>query len=198
MGKDPKQHYHDKGQRDAADRDYEPPHGVVDDLTTWSESGMRRNSEENRAYDQGYFNSRGQSDGAKNSYNPPSDSEAKEAYDDAWRASYDETHKSACFLTEACCAHAGLPDDCRPLTVLRGFRDEYLLKTDRGRELVANYYGLAPELVVRVRAAPDPGAHWSFVLERVNAIVQRIEEGRRDEAVSDYEALVRELEKRVL
>lgn len=197
MAKDPKKHYHDEGQRDAEHRGYKPPHGIVDDLTTWSEGGMRRNSEENRAYDRGYFNSRGQSDGARNSYNPPSSTEAKEAYDDAWRSSYDETHKKGCFLTEACCSYAGLPDDCYPLTALRGFRDEHLLKTEHGRELVARYYDLAPALVARVQAAPDPGTHWSFVLDRVTAVVQELERASYAEAISAYEAMVRELDGRV-
>lgn len=197
MSKNPKQSYHDQGQRDAEGRNYKPPHGVVDDLTTWTESGMKKNSEENRAYDRGYFNSRGQSDGARNSYKPPSDSDAKEAYDSAWRSSYDETHKKGCFLTEACCAHAGLPDDCYPLTILREFRDDYLLRSEQGRERVASYYELAPSLVERIRATPDPGTHWSFVLDRVTAVVREIEQGRPAEAVSAYEAMVRELESRV-
>lgn len=51
---------HDKGQRDASKRKYEPPHGILDDLTTWSDAGMKRNCEENQAYKAGYRNTKKQ------------------------------------------------------------------------------------------------------------------------------------------
>jgi hypothetical protein len=57
---DNKQHYHDKGEADAQNRDYNPPHGLFDSLTTWSERGSERNSEENDAYNKGYENGKEQ------------------------------------------------------------------------------------------------------------------------------------------
>ena len=76
-----KEHYHNKGQEDAHNRDYDRPHGLGSEITTWSSSGMEKNSEENRAYDDGYFHSRGQDDANEGKYNPPSDSADREAYD---------------------------------------------------------------------------------------------------------------------
>ena len=52
-----KEHYHNKGEQDRAEeKGYNPPHGVIDDLTTWSSTGMEKNREENQAYRQGWEN----------------------------------------------------------------------------------------------------------------------------------------------
>jgi len=50
MSKSKEEYYHDKGEQDRSKGDYKPPHGIVDDLTTWSDSGMKKNTEENEAY----------------------------------------------------------------------------------------------------------------------------------------------------
>lgn len=55
-----KEHYHNKGEADAQRRDYDPPHGLFDSLTTWSERGIERNNEENEAYRSGYANGKEQ------------------------------------------------------------------------------------------------------------------------------------------
>ena len=46
----------------------------------------------------------------------------------------------ACFLTTACVQYAGLEDDCEELTIMRNFRDDYLLRQDSGKQLVEEYY----------------------------------------------------------
>jgi hypothetical protein len=54
--------YHDKGQKDGSEGKYEPPHGIIDDLTTWSSEGMERNRDDNEAYNVGYHNAKDQRD----------------------------------------------------------------------------------------------------------------------------------------
>jgi hypothetical protein len=51
-----------------------------------------------------------------------------------------------CFLTTACCVVMGRPDDGFELTTLRAFRDGWLLRQPSGREVVAEYYALAPAI----------------------------------------------------
>lgn len=41
----------------------------------------------------------------------------------------------------------GLPDDCYELTVLRGFRDNYLKNRENGAQDIADYYRNAPQIV---------------------------------------------------
>ena len=43
------------------------------------------------------------------------------------------TSSGGCFLTSACTEAKGLADDCYELTMLRAFRDEYLVKQKSGK-----------------------------------------------------------------
>jgi hypothetical protein len=56
-----------------------------------------------------------------------------------------------CFLTDACCALLGLGDDCFELATLRGYRDGYLARTVEGRQAIATYYVLAPQVLAGMR-----------------------------------------------
>lgn len=61
--KDTLDRYHEKGQKDAVDRDYEPPHsGVADKLSGFfsSTDSNRRDVEDKQAYDAGYKNTQKQ------------------------------------------------------------------------------------------------------------------------------------------
>lgn len=71
--------WHNAGQEDASDGRFNPPGTFTHSL------------EEIAAYYQGYFNTKGQMDGAENHYDPPSldDLGSREAYDEAWQAAYD-------------------------------------------------------------------------------------------------------------
>ncbi len=47
--------YHDKGQTDRAEgKSYDAPHGLVEDLLTWSREGCQRMAEDNSAYRDGW------------------------------------------------------------------------------------------------------------------------------------------------
>jgi hypothetical protein len=58
-----------------------------------------------------------------------------------------------CFLTGACCAVVGLPDDCWELTTLRRFRDGWMSGFAAGRADIARYYAEAPALARRLLAS---------------------------------------------
>ncbi len=60
-----------------------------------------------------------------------------------------------CFITTACTATLGKPDNCEELTTLRQFRDEVLKKDDAGKQLVAEYYHIAPGIVQAINQRPD-------------------------------------------
>ena len=95
------------------------------------------------------------------------------------------TQGGICYLTTACCEHKGLPDDCEELTVLRKFRDSYVAK-----ELVQEYYRLAPAIVERIKDKPP-------VLDYVHATVQLcvkdIKAGRFELALNKYKNMVVQL-----
>lgn len=60
-----------------------------------------------------------------------------------------------CFLTTAACRARGLPDDCAVLTAYRRFRDEVLLPTKEGKNLVEEYYRIAPDIVRAIENRAD-------------------------------------------
>jgi len=57
--------YHNKGQEDASKDKYEPPHGIIKDITTWTRDGMKEMNEENASYKEGWHNTNDQKDSKK-------------------------------------------------------------------------------------------------------------------------------------
>jgi len=55
-----------------------------------------------------------------------------------------------CFITTAICEARQLPDDCEELQILREFRDTYMLASCKGRNLVREYYAIAPQIAARL------------------------------------------------
>jgi len=60
----------------------------------------------------------------------------------------------SCFVTTACCAEFGRPDDGVELKTLRGFRDNWLIRQPGGAEDIATYYLVAPRICAAIAAHP--------------------------------------------
>lgn len=58
--------------------------------------------------------------------------------------------KEGCFLTTAMCNVLGKEDNCYELEQLRKFRDTVLKRTEHGKEIVSEYYKIAPEIAVKL------------------------------------------------
>lgn len=50
----------------------------------------------------------------------------------------------------------GKPDNCYELERFRAFRDQCMMKTERGRELVEEYYNIAPAIVTCIGMEDKP------------------------------------------
>lgn len=98
----------------------------------------------------------------------------------------EHTSGSGCFLTTACCQHKGLPDDCHELQTLRKFRDEKLMTTDFGKEMIRRYYRDAPEIVEKLDTRPDKGEIYGRVYEKICQIVELAENGNDGQATIEY------------
>ncbi|MBQ7895866.1 MAG: hypothetical protein IJ364_04850 [Oscillospiraceae bacterium] len=104
-----------------------------------------------------------------------------------------------CFLTSACVEAKGLPDDCRELTVLRRFRDEYLHTLPEGEAEIAEYYDVAPKIVTTIEGREDSLAIFLDIYDNlVIPCVKHIENGRNNEAHKHYRDLVQQLKLRYL
>jgi hypothetical protein len=104
-----------------------------------------------------------------------------------------------CYITTAVCRSLNKTDDCYELTLLRDYRDHYLMNSENGEELVKEYYNIAPTIVKRI----DRGDNSAEVYARIwqdylNPCIHLIEEEKKEECRELYSDMVRKLEKKYL
>lgn len=104
-----------------------------------------------------------------------------------------------CYITTAVCRSLGRPGDCYELNTLRDYRDSYLLSTDEGREIVQEYYNIAPTIVKRI----DKKAEADEIYENIwktylSPCITMIENGENEKCRDLYSSMVRKLEARYL
>ena len=104
-----------------------------------------------------------------------------------------------CYITTAVCRSLGRLDDCYELNTLRDYRDSYLLSTDEGREMVQEYYNIAPTIVKRI----DKKAEADEIYENIwktylSPCITMIENGENEKCRDLYSSMVRKLEARYL
>lgn len=93
-----------------------------------------------------------------------------------------------CFLTSACTAARGLPDDCHELTVLRSYRDNWLKHQPDGVTLIAHYYEVAPKIVEAIDKLANRLEIWEGVYNKlVIPCVEMIEKGENHKALALYQ-----------
>ena len=110
-----------------------------------------------------------------------------------------QSSSGGCFLTSACTAARGLPDDCHELTVLRSYRDNWLKQQPDGVLLIAHYYEVAPKIVGAIDKLENRLEIWDGVYrELVMPCVKMIEDGRYQEALELYHSFVTKYKKRYL
>lgn len=63
--------------------------------------------------------------------------------------------KDLCYITTAVTEATGKGDDAYELETLRRYRDDFMLATPAGQELVDNYYAVAPKVVEKLSARSD-------------------------------------------
>lgn len=151
-----------------------------------------------------YYHNEGQKDASKHKYNPPHErvedligsiiaGEPKSYRQD--RKSYEagrkntKRQKGGCFLTTACVEHAGLPDDCHELQVLRKFRDTYVSSHPHGKIILAEYYRVAPEILRQIEMSCDRGQTLEETFSIVRTAVASIEVGDSEAAFEAYAKL---------
>ena len=100
-----------------------------------------------------------------------------------------------CFLTTAVCEYLGKADDCEELTTLRAYRDNWLAKQPGGKELIEEYYRIAPGIVRAMKESKDYGAICEELLARyIRPCLALIAEGENEECKRLYMEMVRYVE----
>jgi hypothetical protein len=116
------------------------------------------------------------------------------------RASYrrgrSNRNNDDCFITTACVSYYGLTDNCEQLTVVRRFRDDTLLKTKMGRELVSMYYKLAPTIVDEIEMSGEQSKIYKKVYSKIELTCKAIHKGNNNLAIRIYSDIVNSLIKK--
>ena len=109
------------------------------------------------------------------------------------------TSPTGCFITEAACSYAGLPDNCHELRVLRDFRDSYMLSDPEMRRSVDYYYLIAPSIVEAIDAAGNPREAYSRLMkDYLRPSIEAVEQRRPNDARRIYARMMRELTDRYM
>lgn len=104
-----------------------------------------------------------------------------------------------CYLTCACVDAMGFADDCEDLTILRGFRDNWLAKQPEGPDEIQHYYSIAPKIVAAIHAMENRNEILHKLYETlVCSCVKAIKENHPETAHRIYRQNSLDLEKEYL
>lgn len=99
-----------------------------------------------------------------------------------------------CYLTTACCVQKGLPDDCHELTMMRKFRDEYVVNLPMGEEILSDYYRTARPITEVINARADASVIWERLHTGfITPCVYFIEHGDYESAFVVYSSMTKRL-----
>lgn len=107
-----------------------------------------------------------------------------------------ETTNIGCYLTTACLVHfkENFDDNCEELTILRWFRDNYVLKED-----IKHYYEVAPLIVEAINEKEQSDLIYDYIYDNiVDYCVEQIKDGNYEEAYERYKNSVLSLEQTFL
>lgn len=101
-----------------------------------------------------------------------------------------------CYITTAVCETFGKPDDCYELTLLRNYRDTYLMEQEDGEKIIREYYDLAPTIVKHINRKENSGEIYESIwTDYLSPCIRMIENGQQEECKSLYIQMVRDLER---
>lgn len=99
-----------------------------------------------------------------------------------------------CFITTAVCESQHKSDDCYELSLFRSFRDDYLLQSDDGVQMVHEYYDVAPSIVKHIGKRSDADRIYETIWQQyLSPCIRLIESDRREECVDLYKSMVCDL-----
>lgn len=99
--------------------------------------------------------------------------------------------RKLCFITTAVCDSLGKPDDCYELSILRSFRDDYMIHHMSGKELVQQYYDIAPDIVMRINQHKSADVIYHHIYQQyIHPCISFIEQHEYDRCEKLYIEMV--------
>ena len=104
-----------------------------------------------------------------------------------------------CYITTAVCETFGKPDDCYELTLLRNYRDTYLMSQEDGEEIIREYYDVAPTIVKHINHSAQKEEVYLHIWNTyLNPCIKMIESDQMQECRDLYVKMVHDLEEEYL
>ncbi len=104
-------------------------------------------------------------------------------------------HKKWCYITTAVCETFDKPDDCYELSLLRDYRDGYLMSQPDGEAMISEYYDVAPTIVKRINKRPDRQQIYRDIWDTyLHPCISMIENRKLEECRELYIEMVRNLQ----
>lgn len=101
--------------------------------------------------------------------------------------------KNGCYITTAMCNYLGKPDDCYELTILRGFRDNWLCHQINGAHLIQVYYKYAPTIVDKLKLSSDKEIIYNQIKDCIYKCLLYIREQQFEMAKNAYISMIKTL-----
>lgn len=104
-----------------------------------------------------------------------------------------------CYITTAVCNSLNLGDNCNELIALRNYRDNYLLNAEGGKEIVDEYYNIAPTIVKRINKSDDSNIIYNGLYnDYISKCLDDIENNNLEACKDKYSAMVYELKNKYM
>lgn len=104
-----------------------------------------------------------------------------------------------CYVTTAVCKALKKPQNCPELTVMKKYRDEYLMQQENGAQTIQEYYDIAPTIVKRIEKEAEPEVKYQYLWEHyLKFCLALIEAGQYEECREKYTEMVEELRKQYI
>ena len=92
-----------------------------------------------------------------------------------------------CFITTAAVSHMHLSDDCEELTLLRKYRDQLIKEDPEFKEIVLEYYKVAPQIVAEINKDENKDQILDNIYnELVVPVTNYLKDGQIDKAKEHY------------
>lgn len=99
--------------------------------------------------------------------------------------------RKLCYITTAVCEHMGYEDDCEELTLLRKFRDDYMMNTGDGERMVNEYYECAPGIVGAINTMADSDRIYRGMYDKyIRPCVEMIKCEKLEDCLEHYRLMV--------
>ena len=117
----------------------------------------------------------------------------------AYEKCYKEDNPGDCFITTAVCDSFGKADDCYELTTFRNFRDKWLINQSDGKNLIAEYYEVAPKIVEKINSLANSAEVYKNIwCNYLSTCLEFIEVGENSKCKKIYVDMVNTLKGKFL